>query len=419
MASACPSGPALRDQWAMSSSPACTPGGGRRRHAVAPGAATGRAERCSLAAGEHLVEWGGAAALGGLRPRCCRAGGRHAARRWTRPQALVAEHATAYPRRQAWCEGACCAWPVRARGGRRRGHARRAHDAPPAFWDPARPARRIFRRRAQGGARLWRLSVPQTAPMACRVSSSSMPGWRAALACTSIAGRQLRDAAPRRAATRCPATSRAPLRRQRRWTASKQLKAAWRLQPGEDTTQDMVERPTTSASITSPSASPTCAAMEQWLGRAAGRPPGAGGGLRHRLVDRRTPLRRPSTHWLATDLNPETLAVAQSQAMPRRVNVRFDIVDAYTLESLTRAELGDETLRRRLCRLLVEPRAAAAPARLAGHAACAAGGRARGWCCWTTASCRPAARRSTACDAEAGNTYQHCARWTTAARTRC
>lgn len=45
---------------------------------------------------------------------------------------------------------------------------------------------------------------------------------------------------------------------------------------------------------------------------------------------------RAATSWLATDLNPETLAVARAKAaMPR--NVRFAMVDAYTF-----TELGDE-----------------------------------------------------------------------------
>ena len=44
-----------------------------------------------------------------------------------------------------------------------------------------------------------------------------------------------------------------------------------------------------------------------------------------------------AVHWRATDLNPETLAVAQAKpAMPAAV--RFQTVDAYTL-----AELGDES----------------------------------------------------------------------------
>ena len=44
-----------------------------------------------------------------------------------------------------------------------------------------------------------------------------------------------------------------------------------------------------------------------------------------------------AAHWRATDLNPETMAVAQAKpAMPAAV--RFQQVDAYTL-----AELGDET----------------------------------------------------------------------------
>ncbi len=45
---------------------------------------------------------------------------------------------------------------------------------------------------------------------------------------------------------------------------------------------------------------------------------------------------RNAASWLATDINPETMAVARDKAMP--ACVRFGAVDAYTL-----AELGDET----------------------------------------------------------------------------
>jgi demethylmenaquinone methyltransferase/2-methoxy-6-polyprenyl-1,4-benzoquinol methylase len=41
---------------------------------------------------------------------------------------------------------------------------------------------------------------------------------------------------------------------------------------------------------------------------------------------------RLAASWLATDLNPETLAIAQSKAMP--ASVRFAAVDAYTLAGL-------------------------------------------------------------------------------------
>lgn len=44
---------------------------------------------------------------------------------------------------------------------------------------------------------------------------------------------------------------------------------------------------------------------------------------------------RDAKAWLATDLNPETMAVARAKVMP--ANVRFATVDAYTF-----AELGDE-----------------------------------------------------------------------------
>jgi hypothetical protein len=46
-------------------------------------------------------------------------------------------------------------------------------------------------------------------------------------------------------------------------------------------------------------------AMEAWLPPLC-RPPCAGSGLRHRLVD--TARRARRAHWLATDLNPETMA---------------------------------------------------------------------------------------------------------------
>jgi ubiquinone/menaquinone biosynthesis C-methylase UbiE len=45
---------------------------------------------------------------------------------------------------------------------------------------------------------------------------------------------------------------------------------------------------------------------------------------------------RDARRWLATDLNPETLAVARAKAMP--ASVEFRSVDAYTLDGL-----GDET----------------------------------------------------------------------------
>jgi demethylmenaquinone methyltransferase/2-methoxy-6-polyprenyl-1,4-benzoquinol methylase len=51
---------------------------------------------------------------------------------------------------------------------------------------------------------------------------------------------------------------------------------------------------------------------------------------------------RDAAAWLATDLNPETMAVAQAKAMPTRADgspvVAFRAVDAYTL-----AELGGQT----------------------------------------------------------------------------
>ena len=41
---------------------------------------------------------------------------------------------------------------------------------------------------------------------------------------------------------------------------------------------------------------------------------------------------RLAASWLATDLNPETMAIAQSKAMP--ASVRFAVVDAYTLAGI-------------------------------------------------------------------------------------
>lgn len=46
-----------------------------------------------------------------------------------------------------------------------------------------------------------------------------------------------------------------------------------------------------------------------------------------------------AAHWLATDLNPETMAVAQEKSMP--VSVEFRAVDAYTLDGLRADERFD------------------------------------------------------------------------------
>ena len=80
-------------------------------------------------------------------------------------------------------------------------------------------------------------------------------------------------------------------------------------------------------------------AMEAWLGpRFAGRSVlevacGTGWWTPHGAAQ--------ASRWLATDLNPETMAVARSKALPRRADgseiVEFRAVDAYTL-----AEVGDE-----------------------------------------------------------------------------
>jgi demethylmenaquinone methyltransferase/2-methoxy-6-polyprenyl-1,4-benzoquinol methylase len=80
-------------------------------------------------------------------------------------------------------------------------------------------------------------------------------------------------------------------------------------------------------------------AMEAWLApRLAGRSVleiacGTGWWTPHGAAQAR--------RWLATDLNPETMAVARAKAMPRRADgseiVEFRTVDAYTL-----AEVGDE-----------------------------------------------------------------------------
>ena len=46
-----------------------------------------------------------------------------------------------------------------------------------------------------------------------------------------------------------------------------------------------------------------------------------------------------ASHWLATDLNPETMAIAQAKPMP--ASVEFRRVDAYTLEGLRDDERFD------------------------------------------------------------------------------
>ena len=48
---------------------------------------------------------------------------------------------------------------------------------------------------------------------------------------------------------------------------------------------------------------------------------------------------RHAASWLATDLNPETLAVARRKAMP--AHVRFAIADAYTLDDLPAQQTFD------------------------------------------------------------------------------
>ncbi len=80
-------------------------------------------------------------------------------------------------------------------------------------------------------------------------------------------------------------------------------------------------------------------AMEQWLtGQFSGRRVleiacGTGWWTPHAA--------KGATHWLATDLNPETLALARSKALPRRADgspiVEFRTVDAYTLAGLDAA----------------------------------------------------------------------------------
>jgi hypothetical protein len=59
-------------------------------------------------------------------------------------------------------------------------------------------------------------------------------------------------------------------------------------------------------------------------------------GLRHRLVD--AAWRARAGFWLATDLNPETLAVARAKPLPPAV--RFATVDAYTLDEPARGRPG-------------------------------------------------------------------------------
>ena len=79
-----------------------------------------------------------------------------------------------------------------------------------------------------------------------------------------------------------------------------------------------------------PERQPDLRAMEAWVGRVfAGRRVlevacGTGWWTPHAARD--------ALDWLATDLNPETQAVAQAKAMP--ACVRFAIVDAYTLAAL-------------------------------------------------------------------------------------
>ena len=93
------------------------------------------------------------------------------------------------------------------------------------------------------------------------------------------------------------------------------------------------------------------------------------------------------------------MAVARSKALP--ACVRFADVDAYTLDGLDTAH----ALRRRLCRLLVEPCAAGAAGALAGACCMHGWTAARAWSSSTTrfvqTSSTPLSRR----DAE-GNTYQ-------------
>jgi SAM-dependent methyltransferase len=119
---------------------------------------------------------------------------------------------------------------------------------------------------------------------------------------------------------------------------------------------------------------------------------------------------RDARHWLATDLNPETMDLARHKpGLPDCV--QFEVVDAYSLDGLGNAgstpplpAAGGATCRWRACRL-------------AGHAArAAAARRARGRSS-TTASCRPAACRSRAATPRATPTRP--ARSTTAACTRC
>jgi hypothetical protein len=143
-----------------------------------------------------------------------------------------------------------------------------------------------------------------------------------------------------------------------------------------------------------PERQPTCARWRPGCRRLC-RPPRAGSGLRHRLVD--TARRARCAHWLATDLNPETLAVARAKPLPACV----ELADGGRLQ-LADWAIAAST---RLCRLLVEPRAAAAPGRLAGHPARAAGARrARGLAGQQLrADQQHAASRAD----DAGNTYQH------------
>ena len=154
----------------------------------------------------------------------------------------------------------------------------------------------------------------------------------------------------------------------------------------------------TSASTPSPSARRDLRALEAgccavpFAGRHVLR-----GRLRHRLVDaaRRTPGRHAG--WPPTSTPRRWRSRGPRRCRPA---CALPAVDAYTL-----AGLGGASLRRRLRRLLVEPRAAGSACASGSPCCTRASHRGARSCCSTTASSPAAARRSRARDAD-GNTYQ-------------
>ena len=137
-------------------------------------------------------------------------------------------------------------------------------------------------------------------------------------------------------------------------------------------------------------------AMEVGARGAVRRPARARDRLRHRLVDaaRRAPGRQLAGH--RPEPRDDGDRAEQGHARQRAICDR---------RCLHAGRPRRPALRRRLRRLLVEPRAAGAAARVACAAALAARHAARRWCCSTTASSPAAAPPISRRDAE-GNTYQ-------------